>query len=419
MGRRQLFAVGLLLAGLNAAHGNETSQGDDQQAVATEPAVEAAGTAPLTVVETTVSVPVGTLELLGAQVPPGAARRLSWSASDIFEGIANSTPVLAVNGAKEGPVLCLTGAVHGDEINGIEIVRRVVHSLDPTELRGAVIGVPIVNLHGFRRASRYLPDRRDLNRYFPGNPKGSSAARIAYSFFNEVIAHCTALVDLHTGSFHRTNLPQVRADVRHPAVVELAHGFDSMVVLHSQPAQGTLRRAATENGIPAITMEAGEPMRLQPAEVDAGVAGIESLLNALGMVKRLRLFREAEPVYYDSTWIRADAGGIFIGNVKLGQRVTETDLLGTITDPITNHTQEIRAPTTGRVLGMALNQVVMPGFAAFRLGLPTSAEAVIRSLQQEELSRETNRADLNGVLYAIRSQSNTNGDPVEAEEALD
>lgn len=416
---RNILTLAFLLAGSAAAFANETKQTDDQQPDAELTAPDAVATAPQAEVEDN-SVPPGTLELLGAQVPPGAARRLSWSASDTFEGIANTTPVLAVNGATEGPVLCLTGAIHGDELNGIEIVRRVVHNLDASSLKGAVIAVPIVNLQGFRRASRYLPDRRDLNRFFPGNPKGSSAARIAYSFFSEVISHCTALVDVHTGSFYRTNLPQIRADVRHPAVVELAKGFDSMVVLHAAPAEGTLRRAATEKGIPAITMEAGEPMRLQPDEVEAGVAGIQSLLNALGMAKRVRLFREAEPVYYDSTWIRADSGGIFIGNVKLGQRVSDTDLLGTITDPITNQTQEIRAPTDGRVLGMAVNQVVMPGFAAFRLGLPTSAEAVIRSLQQEELSRETKRANLNGVLYAIRSQSNTNGErSADPEEALD
>ena len=419
MSPNQVLMAGLLLAAsAGGAHADETNQSDEQRLA--EPVAMAEPPAPKAAAPEVEDLTPGTLELLGAQVPPGAARRLSWSASDTFEGIANPTPVLAVNGAREGPVLCLTGAVHGDELNGIEIVRRIVHSLDPSTLTGAVIGVPIVNLHGFRRASRYLPDRRDLNRFFPGNPKGSSAARIAYSFFNQVITHCTALVDLHTGSFHRTNLPQVRADVRHPAVVELARGFDSMVVLHSEPAAGTLRRAATEQGIPAITMEAGEPMRLQPDEVEAGVAGIESLLNALGMAKRLRLFREAEPVYYESTWIRANSGGIFIGNVKLGQRVKGEDLLGTITDPITNRTQEIRAPMEGRVLGMALNQVVMPGFAAFRLGLPTSAEAMISGLQQEALSRETKNADINGVLYAIRGQSNTNGErKADPEEDLD
>lgn len=360
-----------------------------------------------------------TLKLLGMEVPPGSARRLSWSASAIFEGISETTPVLAVNGAEPGPVLCLTGAVHGDELNGIEIVRRVIHNLDAQKLQGAVIGVPIVNLQGFRRASRYLPDRRDLNRFFPGNPRGSSAARIAHSFFNEVIVHCDALVDLHTGSFHRTNLPQIRADVRHPAVVDLTHGFDSMVVLHSPPSEGTLRRAATAVGIPAVTMEVGEPMRLQPEEVQRGEEGIESLLNTLGMIRKLRFWSEPEPVYYESTWIRSDHGGLLINDVVLGQQVTRNQTLATVTDPITNQSHTIIAPSDGRVLGMALNQVVMPGFAAIRLGLPTSEEQVIRSAQQIGLAQESKRANVDGILYAIRGEPETNTAPVAEDDGAD
>jgi predicted deacylase len=352
------------------------------------------------------------LKLLGMEVPPGSSRRLSWSASEIFEGISETTPVLAVNGAEPGPVLCLTGAVHGDELNGIEIVRRVIHNLDPQKLQGAVIGVPIVNLQGFRRASRYLPDRRDLNRYFPGNPRGSSAARIAHSFFNEIIVHCDALVDLHTGSFHRTNLPQIRADVRHPGVVDLTHGFDSMVVLHSPPSEGTLRRAATAAGIPAVTMEVGEPMRLQPEEVERGEEGIESLLNSLGMIRKLRFWSEPEPVYYESTWIRSDHGGLLITAVELGQQISRNERLATVTDPITNQSHDIVAPSDGRVLGMALNQVVMPGFAAIRLGLPTSEAQAIRSAQQIGLAQESKRANVDDILYAIRGEADGNTAPV-------
>ena len=192
------------------------------------------------------------LILLGTEVPPSTATRLSWSPSQSFEGIAVPTPVLVVNGAKAGPTLCLTAAVHGDELNGIEIVRRVLYNLNEKKLSGAVIGVPIVNLQGFRRSSRYLPDRRDLNRFFPGNPQESSAARIAHSFFNEVIVHCDALVDLHTGSFHRTNLPQLRADLTNPSVLDLTHSFGATVVLHSEGQPGTLRQAAVASGIPAV-----------------------------------------------------------------------------------------------------------------------------------------------------------------------
>ena len=287
----------------------------------------------------------------------------------MFEGVPVSTPVLVVNGTSPGPTLCLTAAVHGDELNGIEIVRRVMHDIEPDKLSGALIGVPIVNVQGFRRGSRYLPDRRDLNRYFPGNPNGSAAARIAHSLFTDLVAHCDALVDLHTGSFERANLPQIRADLRNPDVVTLTLGFGSMVVLHSEPTIGTLRHAATLAGIPAVTVEAGGPTELELNEVKDGVKGIETLLSTLGMVKRNRLWGEPEPVYYRSSWVRANNGGILLANVSLGSTVRKGDLLGTITDPMSNARSELRSPYAGRVIGMARNQVVMPGFAAFHVGI--------------------------------------------------
>ncbi|MDX1498531.1 MAG: succinylglutamate desuccinylase/aspartoacylase family protein [Woeseiaceae bacterium] len=311
------------------------------------------------------------LDILGWSVAPGTAMRLSWAATELFEGVPVTTPVLVVNGRMPGPTLCLTAAVHGDELNGIEIVRRVLHDADPDRLAGALIGVPIVNVQGFRRGSRYLPDRRDLNRYFPGNPNGSAAARIAHSFFTSVIDHCDALVDLHTGSFERTNLPQIRADLRNPDVVTLAQGLGSMVILHSTPALGTLRHAATRAGIPAVTLEAGGPLELELSEVKHGAKGIETLLNSLGMVKRMRLWGEPEPVYYRSSWVRADNGGILLASVSLGSTVRKGDLLGTITDPMSNARSELRSPYAGRIIGMARNQVVMPGFAAFHVGIQT------------------------------------------------
>lgn len=342
--------------------------------IATEPASDA---------EERVEIPP--LVMLGSEVAPGTSTRLSWSPSLSFEGIAVPTPVLVVNGANAGPVLCLTAAVHGDELNGIEIVRRVLYNLDAEKLSGTVVGVPIVNLQGFRRGSRYLPDRRDLNRFFPGDPRGSSAARIAHSFFNEVIGHCSALVDLHTGSFYRTNLPQLRADLRDEDVLELSQGFDGTVVLQSEGALGTLRKAAVNMGIPAVTLEAGEPMRLQEKEVNHGVKTIQSLLGKMGMVKKSSFWGEPEPVYYQSAWVRADQGGILFSEVGLGERVKKNEILGTVTDPITNVRTEIVSPYRGRVLGMALNQVVMPGFAAFRIGIQANEEEVIDGSKAEEM----------------------------------
>lgn len=326
--------------------------------------------------------PAQALNILGSQVEPGTSARLSWSATELFEGVPVSTPVLVVNGAKQGPTICLAAAVHGDELNGIEIVRRVVHDIDPKKLSGVVIGVPIVNVQGFRRSSRYLPDRRDLNRYFPGNPKGSAAARIAYSFFSKVVLYCDGLVDVHTGSLSRANLPQIRADLRDPEVVSLTQGFGSMVILHSEPSAGMLRYAATRSGVPTVTLEAGGPHILEPAEVKRGVKGIESLLTSLGMVRRAWPFGGApEPVYYSSSWVRSNNGGILLSNVSLGSTVREGDVLGTITDPMNNVRIELLSPYSGRIIGMSRNQVVMPGDAAFHIGFEADDATTVEPSQ--------------------------------------
>jgi len=310
---------------------------------------------------------------------PGSLTRMTWRAGESLYGSSIPTPVLVAQGGRAGPTLCLTGAVHGDELNGIETVRRLMYSLNPQKLRGRVIGVPIVNLQGFERHSRYLPDRRDLNRFFPGNPTGSSASRIAHSFFENIIRHCDALVDLHTGSFHRTNLPQLRANLLDESVIELTEGFGGLVILHSTGGEGTLRASAVAASIPAVTLEAGEPLRVDDKAVDHSVKALFTLMDNLSMVRRRSLWGNPEPTYYSSMWVRADKGGMLLGEVKLGKRVSQGDVLGTVTDPITNAKQDIRAPRDGRVIGMALNQFVMPGYAAFHLGVEASPDALPRS----------------------------------------
>lgn len=315
-------------------------------------------------------------ELLGKTVKPGTSTRLAWKPKLSFEGIYSSTSVLVVNGVKAGPVLCLTAAVHGDELNGIETVRRILYNLEPEDLAGTVVGVPIVNIQGFQRASRYLTDRRDLNRFFPGDPRGSLASRIAFSFFENIVKHCDALVDLHTGSFYRTNLPQLRGDLSDPNIVKMTKGFGSMAVIQSQGSRGTLRRSAVEAGIPAVTLEAGAPMVLEDSAVTQSVKGIRSLMHKLDMVKKFKLFGDPEPVYLNSAWVRADIGGIIFSKVTLGSYVRKGQVLGTVTDPITNVRSEIHSGHAGRVIGMALNQVVQPGFAAYHIGIKTPDDAV-------------------------------------------
>lgn len=316
--------------------------------------------------------PKGRVRLLGVETPPSSRRRLTWTSGVAMEGFVSPAPVIVLNGKGAGPALCLTAAVHGDELNGIEVIRRVLDDLDVEELNGAVIGVPIVNIQGFYRGTRYLPDRRDLNRHFPGNSRGSAATRMAHSFFTEIVRHCSALVDLHTGSLNRTNLPQVRADLRSERVERLTRAFGATVVLHSVGDRGSLRRAAAEAGIPAVTFEMGEPMRVQPEQVEHGAKAVETLMYSLGMTRQRRYWGDPESVYYASKWVRVDHGGILFSDVALGERVSEGELLGVVTDPISNQQHRVYAPTGGRILGMALNQVVLPGFAAYRIGTVTS-----------------------------------------------
>jgi predicted deacylase len=308
-------------------------------------------------------------EVLGETIAPGQKWLLSWVSGETFAGGPVPIPVRVARGVFPGPTLCLTAGVHGDELNGIEVVRRILQEIDPSTLHGMVIGVPIVNLHGFRQASRYLPDRRDLNRHFPGRANGSAASRIARSFFDQVVVHCEMLVDLHTGSFHRSNVPQVRADLTDSGAFELAKAFGSGVVVHAAGEPGTLRHAAGTVGIPALSYEAGEPMRFQPAEVEEGVRGVRELLARKGMLSSGPRRAQRQEIYYRARWVRVDDGGILLSDVDLGDAVKVGDVLGAVTDPISNERTLVKSPYDGRVLGMALNQVVIPGFAAFHIGI--------------------------------------------------
>ena len=317
------------------------------------------------------------LVLLGSKVAAGTAARLAWTPDVSINGLTLPTPVLVINGSAVGPTLCLTAAIHGDELNGIEIVRQVMFQVEPERLRGRLIGVPIVNLQGFQRGSRYLPDRRDLNRYFPGDANGSLASRIAHSLFTEVIRHCDALVDIHTGSMRRSNLPQVRADTTLPDVVEFTKGFAKMAVVHSDGEPGMLRHAAAMSGIPAVTLEMGESMRIQKEVIESGVLSLTALMEREGMIERGFRWGDPSPIYYNSRWIRAEQGGILFSDVDLGDRIRKGELLGRVTDPITNETRKIASPVNGRVIGMAVDQVVMPGFAAFHIGIDPSDSPVV------------------------------------------
>ena len=310
----------------------------------------------------------GALELLGRTAEPGTKTKFPFIPDRSFEASYLNTPVFVARGAKPGPTLCITAGVHGDELNGVEVARRAFSRLDPTGLRGTLIALPAVNAEGVRTGNRYLSDRRDLNRAFPGRQGGSVASLIARAVFN-LVEYCDALIDLHTASNNRTNLPQIRADISDPDVRELAIHFGLGIVVASQGPDGSLRREAVKAGIPAIIYEAGEPHHFQEDEVHRGVEGVENVMAYLEMTDRNDVEIPDARVYERTRWIRVpmNQGGFFFPAAGLGDFVKPGQILGRIVDPLTDASSDVISTRQGEVIGIALPQPVLSGYALFHL----------------------------------------------------
>jgi predicted deacylase len=297
-------------------------------------------------------------------------------------------PVHVINGRRDGPRLFITAAIHGDELNGIEIIRRLLNARMMKRLRGSLIAVPIVNVFGVLNQSRYLPDRRDLNRCFPGTEKGSLAARVADLLITEIVNQCTHGIDLHTGALHRTNLPQIRAAMDEPVTASLAMAFGTPVVLNSNLRDGSLREAAAELGIPTLLYESGEALRFDETCIKVGVRGIINVMRTLGMLPQLKKTRvKKEPVTIRSSiWARAPIGGIVRTHIKLGEQVESGQQLATISDPFGNTETAVVSPYSGIIIGRSNLPLVNEGEALFHVAkIPKKADAQLVTEAVEEL----------------------------------
>jgi predicted deacylase len=310
------------------------------------------------------------LELLGRTVDAGESSKFSFIKDNGFEASYLDAPLWVAHGSQPGPTLCISAAIHGDEINGVEIARRVFAATDPSRLSGTLIVLPAINADGFRTGRRYLSDRRDLNRAFPGKSDGSIAAIIANAVFNNVITSCDALVDLHTASFHRSNLPQIRVDISHQPSFELARHFGVGIIIDGRGPSGSLRREAVDAGVPAIIYEAGEPLRFQEQEIARGERGVANVMEFLGMVPGVQEEIPLSQVFKRSSWVRVPPGqgGFFFPAAELGTEVAPGTRLGHVVDPLTDAYHEIVAPFSGQIIGMAVPQVVLSGYALFHIG---------------------------------------------------
>lgn len=307
----------------------------------------------------------GTLHLLGRDIAVGEKSRFPYLPDRSFESSYLNMPIFVARGMTPGPTLCLTAGVHGDELNGVEVARRAFAESEPETMRGTLIVLPAINAEGVRTGNRYLSDRRDLNRAFPGREGGSVASLIAYKVFSGVLQGCSALVDLHTASNDRANLPQIRADLSDESVAELAVHFGLGIVIGGSGPDGSLRREAVKAGIPAIIYEAGEPNRFQVDEIQRGVQGVRNVMAYLDMIDREEREIPAARVYEKSTWIRTPPrrGGFFFPAAVLGDVVETGDPLGKIIDPLTDEVFEVSATRAGEIIGMSVPRPVISGFA--------------------------------------------------------
>lgn len=323
------------------------------------------------------------------EVRPGERRTVNLLVARLYTAAPVDLPVIVLRGNEPGPTMFLSAALHGDEIIGVEIIRRVLKLPQLSELRGTLLAVPIVNTLAFIHQSRYLPDRRDLNRSFPGSEGGSLAARLAWLFIKEVVGRSDFGVDLHTGAIHRPNLPQIRTDLRNETNQRLAKAFGAPLFLDSRPTAGTLREYTTKKNIPVILYESGEALRFDETAIRMGVQGVQNVMWEMGLLPRPQFspLRMAEPVLAHSTrWVRAPASGILRTHLSLGDHVQKGRVLGIIGDPYGETETPVVAAFEGVVIGRLNLPLVHEGDALFHIGTfdaPAEAAQAVGQMEAE------------------------------------
>jgi len=320
-------------------------------------------------------------------INPGERLYVDLPLPPLYTHTSVAMPVHVINGRQAGPVMFVTAAIHGDEINGIEIIRRLLATKALQRLSGTLIAVPVVNVYGFVSQSRYLPDRRDLNRSFPGSERGSMAARLADTLVSEIIGKCTHGIDLHTAAEGRANLPQIRVDLDlHPALLDIAEAFSPPIILDSPTRTGTLREAAGD--LPVLLYEAGEALRFDDLAIRAGLQGILRVMRHLGMLppSKVKDRKSKSWVANNSVWMRAPQSGILRSRIRLGGVVNSGDVIGYISDPFGEAEQAVISEVSGVLIGITKLPLVHEGEALYHVATTSSvgtAAKAVKDFHQE------------------------------------
>ncbi len=307
--------------------------------------------------------------IANCEIKKGERKRINIDVDSIFDFTEVKMPIEVLRGVKDGPTIFICSTIHGDEIIGIEIVRRVLAKLDVKILSGTLIAIPIVNVFGFNDRSRYLPDRRDLNRCFPGLKNGSLASQLAYKFMQEIVLKSDFGIDIHTGAYHRSNYPQIRTDMTNIENLKLAQAFNAPAIVNSNLRDGSLREATSQVKIPLVLYEAGEALRFDENAVEIGVEGIFRVIEEIGMLKKtIRKSRKNIFVARSSSWIRSTQSGICLPKIRLGAIVKKGQILAEISNPFGDNKVTIKASQAGMVIGSSLLPLVNKGDALFHIG---------------------------------------------------
>lgn len=310
------------------------------------------------------------------RIAPGSRASIHIPAARLYNDAPMDLHVNVLHGVKAGPVVLVCAAIHGDELNGVEICRRLSIQVDPTQLSGTLMIVPVVNMFGFIQQSRYLPDRRDLNRCFPGSERGALGSRLAYLFNIQLVQRATHIIDLHTGAIHRGNLPQIRVNMDNPNACAMAEAFNCPVILNSKDRDGSLRALAGELNIPLILYEAGEALRFDFTAIEAGFNGVTNVLKVLRMLKGRRTRKKVKPVWAQkSLWVRSNSDGLVVKLAELGQTVTRGQIIAQISAPHGGHSTDIAASVSGIIIGASNIPVTNEGEALFHIACFDSDEA--------------------------------------------
>jgi predicted deacylase len=324
-------------------------------------------------------------EWFGKEIPAGESLNVKLAVGESYSSMTVRIPIHIRRAAADGPVVFVTAALHGDEINGTGAVRQLIQDDDLRLLRGSVIFVPVLNLLAFDRHSRYLPDRRDLNRSFPGSKNGSLASRMARIIFDEIVPRCDYGIDLHTAAVRRTNYPNVRGDLTNPAVRRLAESFGSEIIINKKGPKGSLRREATETGCPTIIMEGGEVWKVEPGIVESATRGIRNVLRGLDMLDGEAESPDYQIVIEKSKWVRAKRGGFMQFHISPGDIVEKDQPLATNTTLLGDERNTLHAPFDAVVIGMTSLPAISPGEPLCNLGkLPRGFRAADLRIQRSD-----------------------------------